>query len=73
MLWACHPLGSVARQLSGQFVSQLAGHSANGFDLGSRLGREKRRTDVTFVFAALAAVSLAAAVGLSRVWEPALP
>jgi hypothetical protein len=28
---------------------------------------------VLFVFAALAAVSLAAAVGLSRLWEPALP
>jgi Ca-activated chloride channel family protein len=68
-------LRAIAETTGGEYFAARSARalSAAYSDLGSRLGREKRRTDVTFVFAALAAVSLAVAVGLSRLWEPALP
>ena len=42
-------------------------------DLGSRLGRTKRPTEVTSLFVAAAAVALTAAAGLSLVRLPGLP
>jgi Ca-activated chloride channel family protein len=42
-------------------------------DLGSRLGRARRPTEVSFVFVAAAAVALAAAAGLSLLRSPVLP
>jgi Ca-activated chloride channel family protein len=42
-------------------------------DLGSRLGRATRRTEVSFVFVAAAAVALTAAAGSSLLRSPGLP
>ena len=42
-------------------------------DLGSRLGRAKRPTEVTSLFVAAAAVALSAAAGLSLLRSPGLP
>ena len=42
-------------------------------DLGSRLGRERGRTEVTHLAVAAAGIALAAAAALGRLWAPALP
>ena len=42
-------------------------------DLGSRLGRAEQQTEVTFLLVAAAALGLAGAVLLSRLWAPAFP
>ena len=68
-------LRAIARTTGGEYFAARSARALSSAyeDLGSRLGRERRRTDVTFLFVAVAAVSLAAAVALSRVWEPSLP
>jgi Ca-activated chloride channel family protein len=68
-------LRAIARTTGGEyFAARSAGALSSAYDdLGSRLGRAERRTEVTFLFVAAAAVALAAAAGLSRVWEPGLP
>ena len=68
-------LRAIAQTTGGEY---FAARSAKALttaydDLGSRLGRAERRTEVTFVFVAAAALGLVAAVGLSRFWEPGLP
>ncbi len=42
-------------------------------DLGSRLGRAERQTEVTFMFVAAAGLALVGAAGLARFWAPGLP
>jgi Ca-activated chloride channel homolog len=42
-------------------------------DLGSRLGHERRRTEVTHFLVAAAGITLAAAAGLARIWAPGIP
>jgi Ca-activated chloride channel family protein len=68
-------LRAIAKTTGGEYFAARSARALSSAyeDLGSRLGREKRRTNVTFVFVAAAALLLVAAVGLSRVWEPSLP
>lgn len=68
-------LREIARTTGGEYFAARSARalSAAYEDLGTRLGRERRRTDVTFVFVGVAAAALAAAVALSRLWEPVLP
>jgi Ca-activated chloride channel family protein len=68
-------LRAIARVTGGEY---FAARSANALssayeDLGSRLGRQERRSEVTFLFAAAAAVALAGAAVLARIWAPGLP
>jgi Ca-activated chloride channel family protein len=68
-------LRAIAKATGGEYFaarSARALSSAYG-DLGSRLGRSERRTEVTFLVVAAAAVGLAGAMLLSRLWAPALP
>ena len=68
-------LRAIAQTTGGRYFaarSARALSSAYG-DLGSRLGRVERRSEVTVLFVAAAALAVAAAVGLSRIGEPALP
>jgi Ca-activated chloride channel family protein len=68
-------LRAIARTTGGEYFaarSAQALSSAYG-DLGSRLGRARHRTEVTALVVAAAALALAGAVGLSRLWEPVLP
>jgi Ca-activated chloride channel family protein len=68
-------LRAIAKTTGGEYFaarSARALSSAYG-DLGSRLGRSERRTEVTFLVVAAAAVGLAGAMLLSRLWAPALP
>lgn len=68
-------LREISRTTGGEFFaarSALALSSAYD-DLGSRLGRARKRTEVTYLVVAAAALGLAGAVGLSRLWEPVLP
>jgi Ca-activated chloride channel family protein len=68
-------LQAIARTTGGEYFAARSAEALSSAydDLGSRLGRAERRTEVTFLFVAAAAVALAAAAGLSRVWEPGLP
>lgn len=68
-------LRAIARTTGGEYFAARSAEalSAAYDDLGSRLGRAKRRTEVTALFVAGAAVALAAAGALARAWEPALP
>jgi Ca-activated chloride channel homolog len=68
-------LRKIAETTGGEYFavrSARALASAYG-DLGSRLGRAERRTEVTFLVVAAAAIGLVGAVLLSRLWAPALP
>ena len=68
-------LRTIAETTGGKYLaarSAPALSSAYG-DLGSRLGRAERRTEVTFLLVAAAALGLAGAVLLSRLWAPAFP
>ena len=68
-------LRKIAETTGGEYFaarSAPALSSAYG-DLGSRLGRAEQRTEVTFLVVALAALGLAGAVLLSRLWAPAFP
>ena len=68
-------LRAIARTTGGEYFaarSPEALSSAYG-DLGSRLGREQRRTEVTHLVVAAAGIALAAAAALGRLWAPGLP
>ena len=68
-------LRAIAETTGGEYFaarSTEALSSAYG-DLGSRLGRERRRTEVTHFLVAAAGLTLAAAAGLARIWAPGLP
>jgi Ca-activated chloride channel homolog len=68
-------LRAIAETTGGEYFaarSTKALSSAYG-DLGTRLGRERRRTEVTHFLVAAAGVTLAAAAGLARIWAPGLP
>lgn len=68
-------LRAIARTTGGEYFAARSARALSSAydDLGSRLGRTKRRTEVTFLFVAAAAIALATTIGLSRVWEPTLP
>ena len=68
-------LRKIAETTGGEyFAARSARALASAYgDLGSRLGRAEQRTEVTFLAVAAAAVALAGAVLLSRLWAPALP
>jgi Ca-activated chloride channel family protein len=68
-------LRAIARTTGGEyFAARSARALSSAYDeLGSRLGRAERRTEVTSLFVAAAALALAVAAGLSRVWAPGLP
>ena len=68
-------LRAIARTTGGEYFAARSAQALSSAydDLGSRLGRAKRRTEVTFLVVAAAALALAGAVGLSRLWEPVLP
>ena len=68
-------LRAIARPTGGDyFAARSAGALSSAYDeLGSRLGRAERRTEVTSLFVGAAALALALAAGLSRVWAPGLP
>jgi Ca-activated chloride channel homolog len=68
-------LRAIARTTGGEYFAARSARALSSAydDLGSRLGRAERRSEVTFVFAAGAALALAAAAGLSRLWAPGLP
>ena len=68
-------LRAIAETTGGEYFaarSTKALSAAYG-DLGTRLGRERRRTEVTQFLVAAAGVTLAAAAGLARIWAPGLP
>jgi Ca-activated chloride channel family protein len=68
-------LQAIAQTTGGEYFaarSPEALSSAYG-DLGSRLGREERRTEVTHVFVAAAGIAVFGAAGLARLWTPGLP
>ena len=68
-------LRAIAKTTGGEyFAARSAGALSAAYDdLGSRLGRAKQRTEVTFLVVAVAALALTGAVLLSRLWAPALP
>lgn len=68
-------LRAIARTTGGEFFAARSARALSSAydDLGSRLGRARQRTEVTFLVVAAAALALAGAVGLSRLWAPALP
>ena len=68
-------LRAIARTTGGEYFAARSAEALSSAydDLGSRLGRAPRRTEVTSLFVAGAAVALAVAAGLSRVWAPGLP
>ena len=68
-------LRAIARTTGGEYFAARSAQALSSAydDLGSRLGRAKRRTEVTFLVVAAAALALAGAVGLSRLGEPVLP
>jgi Ca-activated chloride channel family protein len=68
-------LRAIAKTTGGEyFAARSAGALSSAYDdLGSRLGRAKQRTEVTFLVVAGAALALTGAVVLSRLWAPALP
>jgi Ca-activated chloride channel family protein len=68
-------LRAIAKTTGGEyFAARSAGALSSAYDdLGSRLGRTKQRTEVTFLVVAAAALALTGAVALARLWAPALP
>ncbi|HEY7179535.1 MAG TPA: VWA domain-containing protein [Gaiella sp.] len=68
-------LRAIAETTGGEyFAARSAGALTSAYDdLGSRLGRARQRTEVTFLVVAAAALALTGAVFLSRLWAPALP
>jgi Ca-activated chloride channel family protein len=68
-------LRAIAKTTGGEYFAARSARalSAGYDDLGSRIGREKQRTEVTFLVVAAAALALTGAVFLSRLWAPALP
>ena len=68
-------LQAIARTTGGEYFAARSARALSSAydDLGSRLGRAKKRTEVTSLFVAAAAIALAAAAGLSRLWAPGLP
>ena len=68
-------LRAIAKTTGGEyFAARSAGSLSAAYDdLGSRLGRARQRTEVTFLVVAAAALALTGAVFLSRLWTPALP
>ncbi len=68
-------LRAIAKTTGGEyFAARSAGALSAAYDdLGSRLGRAKQQTEVTFLVVAVAALALTGAVLLSRLWAPALP
>lgn len=68
-------LRAIARTTGGEYFAARSAKALTSAysDLGSRLGRSERRTEVTFLFVAAAALGLVAATGLSRLWQPGLP
>lgn len=68
-------LRAIAQTTGGEyFAARSAEALASAYqDLGTRLGRAKRRTEVTHLFVAVAGVAVVAAAGLSRLWSPGLP
>jgi len=68
-------LRAIARETGGEYYAARSAEALSSAyeDLGSQLGRDERRSEVTFLFVAAAAAVLAAAAALSRVWAPGLP
>ncbi len=68
-------LRAIARTTGGEYFAARSAQALSSAydDLGSRLGRARKRTEVTSFVVAAAALALAGAVGLSRLWEPVLP
>jgi Ca-activated chloride channel homolog len=68
-------LRKIARTTGGEFFSARSARALSSAydDLGSRLGRTRRPAEVTHLVLAAAALTLAAAIGLSRLWAPVLP
>ena len=68
-------LRAIARTTGGEYFAARSARALSSAydDLGSRLGRARQRTEVTSLVVAAAALALAGAVGLSRLWEPVLP
>jgi Ca-activated chloride channel family protein len=68
-------LRAIATTTGGEYFAARSAEALSSAyqDLGSRLGRAERQTEVTFVFVAAAGIALAGAAGLSRFWDPGLP
>jgi Ca-activated chloride channel family protein len=68
-------LREIARTTGGEFfAARSAGALSSAYrNLGTRLGRARKPTEVTHLVVAAAAFALGAAIGLSRLWEPVLP
>jgi Ca-activated chloride channel family protein len=68
-------LKAIAETTGGEYFAARSARALQSAyaDLGSRLGRAARPTEVSFVFVAAAAVSLAAAAGVSLLRLPGLP
>jgi Ca-activated chloride channel homolog len=68
-------LRAIARTTGGEYFSARSAEALSSayHDLGSRIGRAERQTEVTFLFLAAAGVALAAAAGAARFWAPGLP
>ena len=68
-------LSAIARTTGGEYFAARSAEALSSayHDLGSRLGRAERETEVTFLFVAAAGIALAAAAALSRFWAPGLP
>jgi Ca-activated chloride channel family protein len=68
-------LRAIAQTTGGEYFAARSAEALSSAyqDLGSRIGRAERQTEVTFLFVAGAGIALAAAVGLSRFWAPGLP
>jgi Ca-activated chloride channel family protein len=68
-------LKAISERTGGEYFAARSARALESAyaDLGSRLGRAKRPTEVSFVFVAAAAVALAGAAGLSLVRPSGLP
>jgi Ca-activated chloride channel family protein len=68
-------LRQIAEMTGGQFSEARDAESLETAyeSLGSKLGREPGETEVTFLFVALAALVLLAALAVSAVFAPRLP
>ncbi len=68
-------LRAIAETTGGEYFAARSTEALSSAyrDLGSRLGHERRRSEVTHFLVAAAGVTLAAAAGLARIWAPGLP
>ena len=68
-------LRAIARITGGEYFAARSTEALSSAyaDLGSRLGRERRRTEVTHLVVAAAGIALTAAAALGRLWAPGLP